>query len=160
MSTIHKGENYSYISLWKQPKCLKEVINRSLEYVWIVNHSPSKYVDQWINCRTQIKKDGLIRDLLVREMRYDIQMSTYDFVGLCEEFSDVGLIMFQLIHPVPPTLFYYKITENKRKRILQENGVKLGVEFCDPDDIGVIWSTDKDYIETLLEQKEIRDLVR
>jgi hypothetical protein len=62
---------------------------------------------------------------LVRDVYFDLQLPTRDFVSRAADFDDHGLVLIQSTHQMPDTLTLDAIPEPQQNAVLMQNGAVL-----------------------------------
>src|SRR5262245_8492278 len=76
------------------------VLDPSTPFVWVVGHWPGSHVHWW-EATLPLSEGTPNRRLRVRDVEFDIQLSTAEFLELEPEFRHGGVILLQLDRPVP-----------------------------------------------------------
>lgn len=110
---------------------LPYVLAPDFGYVWLVEYAPNFRVG-WSELPVPLNPSTSPQVRRVRELRYDLQVPTEDFLqGVLPQIApDAGLVLLQLDRPVPDTLRYRRLAvEPARYDILRRNGWRLTFEL-------------------------------
>lgn len=135
------------------PPCSTEVLHvvldQSVSYVWVVGHYPGSYVHWW-NAAVPLSETGPNRTVLVRDLRFDLLMSTEKFLQYEPEFRHSGIRLVQLDRRVPGTLTFPHILDERRYQILRVNGMHLGFDLPHAGEYASVSSPSLSTLERLL----------
>ena len=104
---------------------LVQFLDESVPYVWLLGHMPNPAIQWWdtfvpINRETSFS--GKIRNIV-----YDLQMSTAEFIKISPSLNNYGLLLIQSSKPMPDTLELNRIPENQQAPVLKKNGATLKI---------------------------------
>jgi hypothetical protein len=85
----------------------------------------------------------------VRDLEFDIQLSTNEFLQLEPEFRHGGILLIQLDRPVPDTLSPGRGSDAAWYRILRENGFRLEFQLPHPGEYASVVSPDRGVLEAM-----------
>ena len=105
---------------------LCEFLDESVPWVWILGHRPNQHL-QWWESSVALNTSGAKFDGLVRNICFDIQMPTDEFLRRKLEFDDHGLVLIQSSNRMPATLSLGSIPEAEQNRVLIQNGATLRI---------------------------------
>ena len=104
---------------------LIQFLDKSVPYVWLLGHMPNPAI-QWWDASVPVNREtpfsGKVRNLV-----YDLQMSTSDFIKISPSLNDYGLVLIQSNKPMPDTLELDRIPENQHASVLIKNGATLRI---------------------------------
>jgi hypothetical protein len=128
---------------------LKSLLEPTLPHVWIDGHRPRRQIE-WQRAKVPLTS-GTTYELLTRNLTFDLQLSTEDFIGLLPEFEDSGMVLLQSSRAIPNALEIQKLLTNpSRWRILQQNGVELMFDLPHKHETAVVSSPDRALLERAL----------
>ena len=108
---------------------LPYILNEKVPFVWLESHCPdNKY--GWWETPVPLRRGGQYFPLQVRQLRFDLLLSTKQFLKLLPEFTDAGMWLLQLERPLPATLIPISLKESAKYNVLVKNGLYL--EFVLP----------------------------
>ena len=123
LGELPRRTNDGLFSIMLRP-CTAEVLRHLLDpdvpFVWIVGHQPDR-IAEWWSCYLPLSKDGKSYPLEVRQLCYDVLMSTTEFLTRLTEFD--GLTLYQMRNKVPNTLIVERLEERNRVPVLVQNGL-------------------------------------
>ena len=127
---------------------LLAVLDPSVPFVWVVGHWPGSHVHWWA-ASLPLFETTPNRRFLVRDLEFDIQLSTNEFLQLEPEFRHGGILLIQLDRPVPDTLSPGRGSDAARYRILRENGFRLEFQLPHPGEYASVVSPDRGVLEAM-----------
>ena len=104
---------------------LIQFLDKSVPYVWLLGHMPNPAV-RWWDTSVPINKDSSFSGK-VRNVIYDLQMSTSEFIKVSPNLNDYGLVLIQSNTPMPDTLELDRVPENQQDSVLIKNGATLKI---------------------------------
>ena len=93
---------------------------------------------------------GPNRTVLVRDLRFDILMSTEEFLQCEPEFRRGGIRLVQLDRRVPDTLTFEHLPDERRYQILRANGMHLEFDLPHAGEYASVSSPSRGTLERLL----------
>ncbi len=126
--------------------------------VWVSHHRPLLPA-KWWDAEVPIDEDGKKFYGRIRNLEYDLQISLSDFARLKNEIMLDGFELFQTLKPIPDTLLLDRIPQNNRFRVLQNNGVILGIEQPSKHDICYFWTFSVALLTRLISQKVVAERI-
>ena len=133
---------------------LPRVLDPSVPYVWVVGHWPGSHVHWW-QASLPLSETTPNRHLRVRDVQFDIQLGTAEFLRMEPEFRHNGIILLQLDRPVPDTLAVPSLPDGARYRVLRENGLHLEFHLPQPGDYASVVSPSHALLATLAAQPDL-----
>ncbi len=131
---------------------LPYVLAPDAAHVWLVDHSPDERL-LWTALPVPIKVDGPVERLLVRGVRYDLQMPTPEFLAriVPRLGAGCGLRLLQLDRPVPDSLRYHDIEKLPAKyAVLRQNGWRLSFDLPHGGEYAELTAPDRNTLEAIL----------
>jgi len=144
-------------SLWLPPcstAVLPLVLDAEVPFVWIVGHWPGTHIHWW-EAELPLSETTPNRRLRVRDLEFDIEMSTADFLASEPEFRHGGIILRQLVRPVPNTLSVRRLPGATGFRVLRDNGLHLEFHLPHPGEHASVISPHRSALESLLGKPEL-----
>jgi len=136
---------------------LQYVLNINIPYIFVSSHWPNRYLEWW-NASIPLSVGGKNYPVSVRNLGFDIQMKTKEFLEVLPEFKSSTISILQLNKPLPGSLVLN--SENKSmNHILIQNGLFLKFYLPHEGEVALLCCTERNYLEELLQKKEIFDLV-
>ena len=136
---------------------LAYVLDPTVPIVWIRRHTPKKSI-QWWNTQTRLSEAGVLHDVEVRCMEFDIQLNTTRFLELLPEFRDDGMVLFQMTRRVPETLTLDGMAEDAFYRILIQNGLHLHIYLPYEAECGQLASPHREVLVRILQRPEVKEI--
>ena len=130
------------------------ILDATIPFVWVVGHWPGTHVHWW-EAELPLSEATPNRRLRVRDVKFDIQMSTADFFQCEPEFRHGGIILRQLDRPVPDTLCVGRSPDAADYRVLRHNGLHLEVHLPHPGEYASVISPHRHVLESLLTKPEL-----
>ena len=137
---------------------LAHALDKAVPWVWIRRHQPKRYL-QWWSTPIALSESGLPKEVCLRSLEFDLQFPTHRFLELLPEFSDHGIVLFQMSRPVPDTLSLDRIPDDAIDRVLVQNGLHLAFYLPHAFESAQFRSPNREVIERLVEVPQIKDLV-
>jgi hypothetical protein len=134
---------------------LRHLLDPELPFVWVVGHSPHKYVEWW-NGHLPLSTSGVASALEVRGLHFDLLMPTTEFLTRLSDFD--GLVLHQMRRKVPNTLTIEGLDERNRARILVQNGLAASFYLPHAMECASFTTVERDAIEKALANEAIRTL--
>ena len=106
-------------------KMLAQFIDPKIPYVWILGHMPNPVV-QWWESTVPVDKNSFI-NAKVRDIQYDLQIQTEEFLKNIDAFNEFGIVLIQSNSPMPDTLELSRIPEQHQNSVLAKNGAVLRI---------------------------------
>ena len=125
----------------------------TVPWVWILDHCPNPIV-QWWQATIPLSTSGAAFTGRVRNMGFDIQMPTTEFLSRVSDFDDHGLNLIQSNHPIPDTLELYRISNANQHKVLMQNGATLTIYLPHAAETSMVTSYAKGYLETVIGEGE------
>jgi hypothetical protein len=125
-------------------------LNVSLPWVWILGHRPNRYF-QWQESTVPLNSGGRIERALVRDMCFDLQMPTADFISSASDFDDHGLVLIQSDRVMPDTLALDRVPESQQNQVLMQNGAALRIFLPHAIETAQVVSYKKGYLSTIID---------
>ena len=140
-------------------KILPFLIRKDYKYVWVHNHKSGNGV-AWEEFNLPITENSSNLKVLAKSLSFDFILTTEEFKKIMENWK--GEIHLIQMNNLPP---YYldleNLNGNKRSEMLEkECDYLFEVDIPSATDYGILTSPNKDYLQSLLDNKEIdwRDL--
>ena len=128
-------------------KSLIKFLDPSITYVWILGHMPCPAI-KWWDAEVPIDPDNSL-NVQVRDLRYDLQMETSEFIKQVDLFNEFGLVLIQSTKPMPDTLMLERIPEEHQSKVLINNGAVLRMFLPHAIETAMIVSYRKGYLGAL-----------
>ena len=140
--------------------CTAEILLHLLDplvpFVWVIGHSPSRHLEWW-SCHLPLSKSGVVSDLEVRGLRFDLLLPTSEFLTRLSDFD--GLALYQMRRKVPNTLTAEGLDERSRVRVLIQNGLAASFYLPHAMECASFATVERAAIEKVLANEAIRALV-
>lgn len=133
---------------------LKHLLNPNVPYIWVRNHMPNPTVKWWIT-HLPISTSDTVMQMKVRNLRYDLQMETQQFLDNLKEFVPFGIEIYQFDRPVPDTLTLNQIPEDKRTKVLLNNGGQSAFFLPHANEQAQYWTANRHLMAFALSQPEV-----
>ena len=127
---------------------LPYVLNEEIPYIWLEGHCPHPYLEWW-QTEAPLRKGGEFYSLKVRTLRYDLQITTKEFLSLLPEFKDAGMLLMQTEGEIPNTLCLSSLKEESKYKVLVKNGLYLEFYLPHAREYASIVSPHQDVLETI-----------
>lgn len=151
-ASIHQGDS-GFFSVALKP-CTVNIVETFLTgttgTVWLRGHRPNKIV-QWWSASIPLNTSSLLKQCSVRDIAFDIQMSTDDFLRNLEHFEDSAADLYVLHRPVPDTLTLDNVPSELRARVLRDNGLIAHFDLPHAHEVAVLSSLRREILETWIE---------
>jgi hypothetical protein len=155
---LPRRTNDGRFTLMLQP-CTAEVLRHLLDpevpYVWIVGHSPHKYLEWW-KCQLPLSASSVASSLEVRGLCFDLLLLTSEFLTRLSEFD--GLVLHQMSRKVPNTLTLEGLDDRNRTRVLVQNGLAASFYLPHAMECASFTTVERGAIEKVLANETIRSL--
>lgn len=102
---------------------LAALLHPEVPYVWIFGHTPRRALAWW-TATVPLNTEDSIRGQ-VRQLSYDLQLPTAEFLRQSRAFDDHGLALVQARRPMPDTLDLRRIPDDQQDQVLVRNGAFL-----------------------------------
>jgi hypothetical protein len=126
---------------------LTRYLNPSVPWVWVLDHVPNSIVEWW---KTEVplnqRGDSHIGD--VRLLRYDLQLSTQEFLSHVTAFEGHGIDLVQSRHRMPNTLEPSRLGKD-RHQVLRLNGAFLALDLPHAGGTAVVSCYEPGYLSSL-----------
>ena len=136
---------------------LTHVLDPSVPFVWVQRHVPFPRI-QWDQVRLQLSPSGVLHDVEVRSLQFDLLFSTTRFLELLPEFEDFGITLFQMSRRVPDTLTLAGLTGDAVDRILVQNGLYLRFDLPHAREFASISAPRAETLEAVLQIEAVRQI--
>jgi len=136
---------------------LAEILDPAIPFVWIRRHTPKGYVEWW-STRAPLSERGVLHDVEVRSLEFDLQLSTARFLELLPEFADHGMLLFQMTRRVPDSLTLDGVADSAIERVLIQNGLHLRFYLPHAVEYAQIASPHRAVLEKALQSPTVREL--
>ena len=141
------------------PPCSTAVLSRILDpavpYVWIVRHWPGSYVHWW-RASLPLSETSANRRLRVRDVEFDLQVETSDFLELEPDLRHAGINLLQMHRAVPDTLRLSAIPDTDRYRVLKNNGLHLAFYLPHTGEYANIASPERSLLEAFAARPDLQ----
>ena len=128
---------------------LTKFLAPSVPWVWVIGHRPNRYVQWWdATVPLNAKHDDFTGS--IRNMCFDLQLPTADFLSRAAEFDDHGLVLIQSDQQIPDTLTLDLIPESQQNAVLIQNGAKLRIYLPHAIETAQVQSFTKGYLATVV----------
>lgn len=104
---------------------LASFLDLTVAWVWILGQRPSESV-QWWTTAVPLNLNSTFTGM-VRNVVFDMQLPTSDFLHRATDFDRFGLSLIQSHRQMPDTLCLEQIPEPQQRRILVQNGATLRI---------------------------------
>ena len=134
------------------PHVLPHVLAPAGSHVWLIEHRPDERV-LWTELPVPLVPDAPAERLRVRDVAYDLQMPTVDFLARVAPRlpGNAGVILVQLDHRVPDSLQYRAVMALPTKyAVLRQNGWRLTFDLPHGGDHAEVTAGDRSTLERIL----------
>lgn len=128
---------------------LAQLLDSSVPWVWILGHCPNRYV-QWWDANISLNTSNSPFTGSVRDLSFDLQLPTRDFVSRATEFDDHGLVLIQSQQQMPDTLCLERISESQQNDVLIKNGAVMRIYLPHAIETAQVQSFVKGYLTTVI----------
>ena len=101
-------------------------LHDDVRWVWILDHQPVETVEWW-QTDVPLNRTNQPHSCSIRNLCFDLQLPTCEFISLAKEFDRHGLLLIQSEFEMPNTLRLDLIAESQQNDILIQNGAKLSI---------------------------------
>jgi hypothetical protein len=140
------------------PQCTKAVLPYVLlpdaPITWVVRHWPHSL--GWWAADLPLKAGARPQRVRARDVQFDLEFSTAEFLRLLPEMADHGVILHQMDRSVADTLDYDRLPKRARYRILRDNGWRLSFDQHTLGEYANVVSPDRNALERILAQPVIQ----
>lgn len=136
---------------------LAHVLDPAVPYVWVHRHAPHDTIE-WRRAHIALSAPGPLQDVEVRQLEFDLQLPTAQFLELLPEFACHGLVLFQMIRRVPDTLTLHGISDAAVNRVLIQNGLHLRFNLPSALECAELASPHREVLKRVLQRPEVREL--
>lgn len=126
-----------------------QFLDTAVHWVWILGHRPNRYV-QWWKTSVNINANDTQYSGLVRNMCFDLQLPTHEFLMRVTEFDDHGIVLIQSHRMMPDTLCLDTIPEAQRNSVLTHNGATLRICLPHAIETAQVQSFSKGYLGSVI----------
>lgn len=121
----------------------------SVPWVWILGHRPNRYLEWW---DTTVPLNTRCTDFIgsVRDLCFDLQLPTHNFVSMATKFDEHGLALIQSNQQMPDTLSLNTIPESQQKSVLIQNGATLRIFLPHAGETAQVQSFTKGHLATIV----------
>jgi hypothetical protein len=126
---------------------LARYLNPAVPWVWILDHVPNSIIEWW---KTQVPLNQQSENLVgeVRLLRYDLQLSTPEFLSRVGAFEGHGINLVQSRHRMPNTLEPSRLGKD-RHQVLRLNGAFLTLDLPHSGETAVVSCYEPGYLPSL-----------
>ena len=117
---------------------IRELIIDEIPFVYIENHCPLKRLDWW-KTSVPIDQKQSNATFCIRNLSYDIMLSTKEFLEYCEILTNDGFSIYQLNRELPNT-FLPSNVKGDFLSIAKEVGIVTCIEQPSQNDIVHFWT--------------------
>jgi len=108
------------------------LIQRCAPFIRINNHIPSAAFFWW-KASVPLSAKGKNRQVTIRGMTFDVELSQNEFVACVSDFGDCGLNLVQSEKPLPPDLDLSRFrSEASCLKVLNQCGARLWLQLPHP----------------------------
>lgn len=132
---------------------LAKFLDISVPWVWILCHRPNRYVNWW-EATVPLDVGGTVFSGSVRNLCFDLQMSTSDFISRAGDFDDHSLVLLQSREPMPDSLCLERIPEPQQNSVLIQNGATLRIYLPHAVETAQVQSFRKGYLASIIGKQE------
>jgi hypothetical protein len=125
------------------------ILDLAVPHVWVVGHWPGSHVHWW-QASVPLSEHTPNRSVWVRDVQFDLQMETLEFLRLESEFRHGGITLLQMLRRVPDTLRVPGLPDRSRWRILRDNGLHLEFHLPHPGDYASLASPSRALLESFV----------
>src|SRR4051812_29936200 len=136
---------------------LAELLDPSVPFVWLPNHSPMRHIEWW-DVDLPIAHDRPPRRVRARWLRFDLLLKTAEFKDVADHFD--GITAFHMTRPVPNSLIIEQLPEEQLYRVLRQNGLLAHLHQPHSMEVAMYRTWDKEWMDNLLERETIRNLLQ
>ncbi|MGV3659687.1 MAG: hypothetical protein ACO1TE_05870 [Prosthecobacter sp.] len=137
---------------------LAHILDPEVPFVWVRRHMPHRYA-QWRKTQACLSERGVLQDVEVRSMEYDLLAPTARFLELLPEFESHGMVLYQMRRRVPDTLTLDGVADEAVDRVLLQNGLHLRFYLPHAVECASVSSPDRPFLERVSERPEVRPFV-
>lgn len=128
---------------------LAKFLVSSVPWVWILGHSPNRYM-QWWDATVPLNTKGTDFVGSVRGLCLDLQLPTADFLSIAADFDDHGLVLIQSNCRMPDTLSLDLVPESQQNGVLIQNGATLKMYLPHAIETAQVQSFTKGHLATII----------
>ena len=125
----------------------------SVPWVWILGHRPNPSV-RWWDTKVALNTKGDDFTGSVRDLCFDLQLPTPEFVDRAAEFDNFGLVLIQSNQRMPDSLTLHGIPESQQNGILMQNGAVLRIFLPHSIETAQIQSFVKGHLATIIDNQD------
>ena len=105
---------------------LSAFLDSSVPWIWIIGHRPNRFVEWW-HCEVPLRTQGAGFTGLVRDLCFDLQLPTNEFLSRATEFDDHGLDLIKGFQQMPDTLCLERIADSEQHKVLMHNEATMRI---------------------------------
>lgn len=124
--------------------------------VWLRGHRPNRIVEWW-PAAVPLTTSTLLTKCTVRDLTFDIQMSTDEFLQNLGYFEGSAADLYLFDRPVPNTLTLDNVPQDSRARVLRENGLIGHFDLPHAHEVAVLSALRREILETWIETTSLGD---
>ncbi len=132
-----------------------EIIDKNAEHILIHQFNPHQIIEWW-NASISIKKNLELKNVLVRQMQFDLLTNLSGLKSILDE-NFLFLDIYQFNKHVADTLEINRLPESSKENILIQNGLEYIIRIQLEDTI--IESYNEDFIAKIRENPLINDRI-
>ncbi len=130
---------------------LAKFLAPSFPWVWVLGHRPNRYM-QWWDATLPLNSRGTDYSGSIRDLCFDLQLPTHDFMAQATGFDDHGLVLIQSDRPMADTLSLHAIPDAQQNAVLKQNGATLRIYLPHAHETAQVQSFTKGYLATIVGQ--------
>ena len=124
-------------------------VDPSVSWCWILGHRPKRAI-QWWETTVPLNPFGQTYNGLIRDVAYDLQMPTSEFIARAADFDDHGLALIQSDKPMPDTLCLDQIPGSQQAQVLIKNEASLRIYLPHAWETAQVQSFRKGYLARII----------
>lgn len=154
---IKRTEFGTFIIMVRPCTChiLNYLLDKSVPYVWIINHLPVPSL-RWWKASVPVSEHDQLENANIRLIEYDLQMETEDFLTNLNRFENHGISLIQIMKKVPGSLWLQSLPEKSETKILIDNGMVNRFYLPHAGENARFESVRKEYLEEIITIPYIR----
>ncbi len=129
---------------------LARFLDIAVPWIWILGHRPNQYM-QWWQTSIALNTNDTSYYGMVRDVGYDLQLPTDEFVSRVSAFDKHGIELIQSHQQMPDTLSLDSIPDSQQNQVLIQNGATLRIYLPHAIETAQVQSFTKGYLATIID---------
>ena len=144
------------LSLAVPGRVLRYLFSPHVPIVWLRRHTPNELLEWW-PADVPLIRDKASKSIRIRNLIFDVEMPTSDFLTHVSELNEYGIEAYQLSRAVPNTLTLNGLEwgPDKRRQVLIQNGCVAGFYLPHADEVAQFRAPDRATIESALAHEPV-----